>query len=240
MAGAPITFAICYMITGAMRVGAAVDTYRLVRPPILPRPNAMMLIIVGFVAFMEIMAGHVRSKLIESFKIPSGSMYPTLEIGDHMFATKLDRKFGRGEVVVFHYPLDPEIDYLKRIVAVGGDRVEIRDGVLIVNDQPVPRTRSSRSCGPSVEGSHCTIWEEELGGHRYGVTEENDRMPASFGPVVVPGNSVFVLGDNRDNSSDSRVWGSVGLDLLVGKATGVWWSSGRNGIRWDRLNLHIE
>ena len=146
MQGAPITMAICYAIARAMRLGAAIDTVRLVRPPHLPRPRAVALILIGFVAFVEIMGGRVRSRLIEAFKLPSGSMYPTLEIGDHIFATKLDRKFGRGEVVVFHFPLDPKTDYLKRIVAVEGDRFEIRGGTLIVNDQPVPRAPSSRSC----------------------------------------------------------------------------------------------
>lgn len=238
--GVYFTIPIGIAIALAVRIAAAIDTVRLRRPASLPRPRTVVLIAVGLSVFMQILSGHVKSKVVEAFQIPSGAMYPTLEVGDHIFATKLGQTYGVGDVVVFLYPMEPTTKYLKRIVAVAGDHVEIRVGDLIVNDQRVPRAQTSRPCVPTGEHSACTIWDEELGGRRYGVAHEGSRMASSFGPVVVPPGHVFVLGDNRDNSSDSRVWGPLKVELIVGKVTGVWWSQGSDGIRWNRVNLRID
>jgi signal peptidase I len=238
--GTVVAMTICLGIAVLLRLAAAIDTLRLIRPADLPRPRAVFLIVVGLYAFLEILAGRVRSEVIEFFEIPSAAMYPTFEVGDHVFATKRDRHFGRGDVVAFRYPLDPEVTYMKRIVALGGDRIGVRGGTLIVNDQAVPRTATERLCVSSQPGEACSIWHETLDGHSYDVAHDESRSARDFDTRVVPEGSVFVIGDNRDNSSDSRVWGALRLDLIRGKIGGVWWSRGPRGLRWDRMNLPTD
>jgi signal peptidase I len=96
-----------------------------------PQPCPDLAIVIGFYAFWYIIAGQARSKLIEYFQIPTDSMYPSFVVGDHVFVTKLDHTYGRGQVIALRYPLDPAVVYMKRIVALGGDRVEIRNDTLI-------------------------------------------------------------------------------------------------------------
>jgi signal peptidase I len=140
----------------------------------------------------------LRSFVVEAFKIPSGSMIPTLEIGDHIFVNKFIydfRKPHRGDVIVFKYPPDPSQDYIKRVVGVEGDRVEVRDGRVWVN-------------GTSYGEANCPP------GSRWGCD----------GPTIVPQDHLFVMGDNRDDSSDSRFWGFVPAKLIKGEAMFVWYS----------------
>jgi signal peptidase I len=241
--GTLIPVEVAFLAGALLRLGAAADTLRLNRPDPLPRPRNVLIMVVGFFAFWEILAMNLRAHVVEAFQIPSGGNYPTLLVGDHIFATKLDRNYQRGEVVVFRLPVDPSTMYVKRIIGVGGDEVETRDGALIVNGTPVPRTRTSQLCadGDGPFETTCEIWQEELGDHRYGVARELSRTGADFGPVTIEPGYVFVMGDNRDNSSDSRVWGGVKLELIVGKVTQVWWSKDpRGGIRWERMNLRVE
>ena len=140
----------------------------------------------------------LRAFVVEAFKIPSGSMIPTLEIGDHIFVNKFIydfRKPHRGDVIVFKYPPDPSQDYIKRVVGVEGDRVEVRDGRVWVN-------------GTSYGEANCPP------GSRWGCD----------GPTIVPQDHLFVMGDNRDDSSDSRFWGFVPAKLIKGEAMFVWYS----------------
>ena len=142
----------------------------------------------------------LRSFVVEAFKIPSGSMIPTLEIGDHIFVNKFIydfRKPQRGDVIVFKAPPDPSIDYIKRVVGVEGDRVEVRDGHVFVNGTNA--TFGEATCPP---GSHY----------------------ACDGPILVPKDHIFVMGDNREESSDSRFWGFVPLESIRGEALVVWYS----------------
>jgi signal peptidase I len=142
----------------------------------------------------------LRSFVVEAFKIPSGSMIPTLEVGDHIFVSKFIydfRKPERGDVIVFKYPPNPSIDYVKRVVAVAGDRVEIKAGRVWVNGSTA--AAGEADC-PS--GAH---W-------------------ACNGPTIVPQDHVFVMGDNRNDSEDSRFWGFVPLKLIKGEALVVWYS----------------
>jgi signal peptidase I len=182
----------------------------------------------------------LRAFVVEAFQIPSGSMIPTLEIGDHIFVSKFSYGFvvpftnkkvlqyahpKRGDVVVFKYPRQTEIDYIKRVVAIGGDKIELRQNQIFINDKPVPREMlTDRPCRAEGSGFPCERWAETLDGERHVVLQDIDRGDASAGPFHVPPGSVFVMGDNRDNSNDSRVWGTVPEELIKGRALIIWWS----------------
>jgi signal peptidase I len=186
----------------------------------------------------------LRAFVIEAFQIPSGSMIPTLEIGDHIFVSKFAYGVGipftnkkilalrephRGDVIVFKYPLGPETDYIKRVVGLPGDRVEIRRNEVFINGKPMPRELQSSGVCADSEGSGdrpCELWLEHLDGHPHKTRHEPERLPTEFGPKDIPAGHVFVMGDNRDNSNDSRVWGNVPYELIKGKALIVWWSRG--------------
>jgi signal peptidase I len=204
----------------------------------------------------------LRAFVVEAFKIPSGSMLPTLEVGDHIFVNKFIhglripwshfkfaemRKPRRGEVIVFVYPQDESKDFIKRIVAVGGDTISVQKNVLIVNGKPVKRHQLSGPCSypDGEEGSdrfeprECVGWEEEQDGVRYRVIQDIHALVRDFpsagaacptgcicthNACKVPEGHVFVMGDNRDNSHDSRFWGQVPYDLIKGKALIIWYS----------------
>jgi signal peptidase I len=186
----------------------------------------------------------LRAFVIEAFQIPSGSMIPTLEIGDHIFVSKFaygvgipftDKKIlslhgpRRGDVIVFKYPLGPETDYIKRVVGLPGDLVEIRRNEIFINGTAMPRELSSSSTcgeGDGPTDRPCELWVERLDGRPHKARHEADRAPTDFGPKAVPADNVFVMGDNRDNSNDSRVWGTVPYELIKGRALIVWWSRG--------------
>ncbi|HEY1557164.1 MAG TPA: signal peptidase I [Kofleriaceae bacterium] len=294
----------------------------------------------------------LRAFVIEAFKIPSSSMYPTLEIGDHIFVNKFIygmripetntklfelRDPHRGEVIVFVYPCDPDRDYIKRVIALAGDSVEVRCNVVYVNGEPIP-TELVADVG-KVSNNHCVdsgccyedqdeqtgVWtakrcseyRETAGGHTHDTYHNEDRpendaawkagtktsgdvrdfpqwgdldselnryagpscarspedapraatIQQAHGKIVstkpqgkagvcdqqlhyvVPDGHVFVMGDNRNNSNDSRVWGSVPLDNIKGKALFIWlsfkdYSLSRfwdlSEIRWQRIGDFVK
>jgi signal peptidase I len=191
----------------------------------------------------------LRAFWLEAFKIPSGGMIPTLQVGDHIYVDKSDKHPQRGEVAVFVYPRDTSKDFIKRVVAVGGDTVEMRDDhQLVVNGTPVARQHVAGPCEyddyqedmGQWETHHCDAWDETLDGHTYRVVYETLGEPHPFPPLTVPAGNYFVLGDNRDNSSDSRVWGFVPQELMKGVARTIWWSSGPHGVRLERLEKRIH
>ena len=218
----------------------------------------------------------LRAFVVEAFQIPSGSMIPTLEVGDHIFVSKFAYGLSipftnskilqfarpeRGDVIVFKYPLDTSTDYIKRVVGLPGDVIEMRQEELYINGRPVPRERAPRAyhCGEgpprSIDGplhastllddDECELWTETLGQVEHETVLEPRRGGRDFPRTVIPPGHVFVMGDNRDNSSDSRVWGTVDLDLIKGKALVVWWSRATSegwspvgwfkAIRWRRF-----
>jgi len=200
----------------------------------------------------------LRSFLVEPFRIPSGSMMPTLEVGDFILVNKfsygirlpvVERKIidigkpKRGDVVVFRYPKDERVDYIKRVVGLPGDRIGYFDKVLYVNGEAVSQMPSGvyigNGSGVSMTGAS---WRKELLGE-----SEHDIlvMPGTPGletEYVVAENEYFMMGDNRDNSNDSRYWGAVPESHLVGKAFRVWmnWDSANGGIEWDRIGMKIQ
>ena len=205
----------------------------------------------------------VRWLLVEPYRIPSGSMIPSLAVGDQIFVNKLSYgvrvpfttnqliEFSeptRGDVAVFVCPDTPELNYIKRIVALAGDEVVVRNGVLSVNGEVLPR----ESQGDKVfQDRHfeSSTWfefnalEETEGNHgvSYEVLADNARPAPTrdFGPFVVPDGHVFMMGDNRDHSRDSRVFGAVPVGHIMGRAMFIWWSWGKDGFDTDRIGLSL-
>jgi len=151
----------------------------------------------------------IRTFIVEAFKIPSGSMEQTLLVGDHLLVNKFIYRFTdpkRGDVIVFKYPDNPSRNFIKRIIGIGGDTIEVRDKVLYVNGQS-----QSESYIQHVDSN---------------IQPANLSPRDSFGPVTVPQNAYFMMGDNRDSSLDSRFWKNTFArrEAIVGKAMIIYWS----------------
>ncbi len=174
----------------------------------------------------------IRTFIVCAYKIPSRSMVPTLLVGDHILVNKfvygvkiplLRRTIipvsepKRGEIAVFIFPNDRSKDFIKRVIGVAGDKIEIKNKKIFINDQEFKDS--------------------------YGTFSDSLILPKSmqprdnFGPVIVPEKSIFVMGDNRDESLDSRFWGFVNLKDVEGKAFIIYWSWNRDekNLRWERL-----
>lgn len=147
-----------------------------------------------------ILALLLRAFVFEPFYIPSASMEPTLYPNDRILVSKLDYLFsppGRGDVIVFKYPMDPSVDYIKRIIALPGEKIEIKNGVVFIN-------------GKALE-------EDYIMQHQ----------GYDFGPLQVPQGMYFVMGDNRNDSADSRYWGPLAENLIIGEAKLIYWPPSR-------------
>ncbi|SRR5579875_55195 len=204
-------------------------------------------------AVAAILALIIRTFLLQAYKIPSGSMEPTLLIGDHILVNKVayglrmpDSIFGfqfpglslgryvvrfgsihRGDVIVFVFPKDRSKDFIKRVIALAGDKVEVRGTQVYINDH-------------KIADSHA----------HYSRLSSNSPMSAArlygdFGPEVVPPGKIFVMGDNRDQSYDSRFWGFVDVNDVEGRAVIIYWSwdddaQGLPKVRWSRIGKLIE
>ena len=202
----------------------------------------------------------LRFFVISAYKIPTGSMVPTLKVGDFIFATKLTYGFPipfsggerwgsrlpkRGEVVVFRYPGNDTVNYVKRVVGLPGDRIAIKNKKLLINEveaeyQPLPEEVIKDLPGREFYAA----FQESFKGSTHLVIRSRTDEADFFGPVVVPPGHIFVLGDNRDSSDDSRYWGAVPLKNLEGRVTLVWmsfdwmnrWGDERYpSVRWDRV-----
>ena len=182
----------------------------------------------------------LRSFLFEPFQIPSGSMLPTLKIGDFILVNKFDYglrlpvlgqtivEFGepkRGDVMVFKYPEDTRNNFIKRVVGIPGDTVEYRNKVVYVNGEA--QTLTVMAPDGSVMMPALTEEASEQLGEREHRIWRRMTQGRNFGPIQIPEGQYFVMGDNRDNSNDSRVWGFVDDSLIVGRAFAVWmhWES---------------
>lgn len=225
------------LISAVLFVGlflfAIVDAIRIARNP---ENTLRMKPIIGYILLVAIwqadsrivkpiVAGAVKQDFIQAYKIPSGDMQPTLLIGDqilvdkHIYQTNEPR---RGDIVIFPYPVNPKQDFIKRIVAIGGDTIEIKEKKVYLNGNLLSE--------PYVvyKDSHIV---------------SADQHPRDFfGPVVVPEDSVFTMGDNRDNSHDSRFWGFVKQDTIKAKIINLYWSWDKEAeeVRWGRIGLPIS
>jgi len=204
----------------------------------------------GFAALLALV---IRTFLLQAYKIPSGSMEPTLLIGDHLLVDKIayglrlpDSIFGlnpfpgtipyghyllrlgrvhRGDVVVFVFPLDHSKDFIKRVIGIPGDTIAIKDGKLWLNGAAAPDPHA---------------YYDLAGADRTRVSPRDN-----FGPVTVPEDKLFMMGDNRDHSYDGRFWGFVDFDAVEGKALVIYWSWDNDGnsivpIRWRRFGMVIH
>ncbi|MEX0430268.1 signal peptidase I [Spiribacter insolitus] len=191
----------------------------------------------------------VRSFIVEPFRIPSGSMLPTLEAGDFILVNKFGYglrlpvshdlivpvgKPELGDVVVFRYPVDTSQDYIKRIVGLPGDTITYTGKRLAINGEPVPIERLGEWSGDDA----FNLFRERLGDDWHEMIEHRGSSGRGFS-FTVPEAHYFVMGDNRDRSSDSRFWGPVPQENLVGKAFFIWlsWNGGPN---WSRMGDVIE
>ncbi|MEN6507468.1 MAG: signal peptidase I [Smithella sp.] len=178
----------------------------------------------------------IRTLVIQAYKIPSRSMVPTLLIGDHLLVNKFIYGIKipvirttllpvsnpeRGDIIVFIYPNDRSKDYIKRVIGVAGDKIEIKNKNIFINDK---------------------LYKDGFGIYSDSVVYPAMVQPRdNYGPVVVPGNSLFVMGDKRDESADSRFWGFVDLKDVEGKALLIYWSwNSEEGnllkkVRWERI-----
>lgn len=204
--------------------------------------KSIVLIVVTVLAF--------RSTFFEPFKIPSGSMIPTLLIGDFILVNKFAYGFKvpfsdwfsdpiyltgpqrpeRGDVIVFKYPKNPELNYIKRVVGLPGDTVQIIDKVVYINDQPVnveaiDGTEIMEDMDDKFKRFNFKFFKTQTGEHEHvtQVDEDNIYM-ANFNKIQVPEDKYFVMGDNRDFSADSRIWKFVPFENIKGEAIMVWFS----------------
>jgi len=183
----------------------------------------------------------VRSFFLQAFKIPSSSMEPTLLVGDHLLVNRLSYVVKvpffdyviltiaspkKDDVIVFRYPIDPDKDFIKRVIATEGDTIEIKDKVIYINGNKI---------------------DDKWGFYSdYSILPGNMQPRDNFGPYKVPKDSYFVMGDNRDRSLDSRYWGVVKKEHLVGKALIIYFSWNNKSedmfhyVRWDRIGRLIK
>jgi signal peptidase I len=287
--GASAVFVLLILITPwfvllviAAHIGAAVDSYlvasRSAEPLQLYAWGPPTLFVVALMGFITI-----HSYVIEPFKIPSSSMSPTLQIGDHIYVNKLLslwRAPHRGEMIVFAYPCEPDRSYVSRVVALPGETVEVRCDIVYVNGTAVPQTLVAAKASYMDHDENNDTWyarsvsrfHEVLGDHPHDLFSSAERADSEHRPVrdfpirgnpppscanemesvhvdqvlgtivetkpdtaaacepqvhyVVPADHVFVMGDNRDNSNDSRIWGGAPIANIKGVVSSIWLSKG--------------
>ena len=200
-----------------------------------PKPKSRLRENIEAILLAILLALFIRTFIVQAFKIPSGSMEDTLLIGDHILVNKfiygIRMPFSnqtivsisepkRGDIVVFKFPQDPKMDFIKRVVGIPGDTVECRNKVVYVNGEPEANVHAVHKDAFILRG--------------------NPRD--NFGPIKVPENSLFVMGDNRDRSNDSRFWKFVSYSQLRGKAFMIYWSWNKEdfAVRWRRIGDMID
>jgi signal peptidase I len=215
--------------------------------PIMQQTKSKSVILeyIEAIVIAVLLALFIRTFIVQAFKIPSGSMLETLQIGDHVLVSKFIygikmpftgkvlipiKEPKRGDIIVFQYPNDPSLDYIKRVIAVGGETVESRDKKIFINGKPLA---------------------DDHGQFKDSTIHPPSEDPRdNFGPVTVPEGKLFVMGDNRDNSYDSRFWGFVDLAAVRGKAFILYWSWDVNkslfsmerftSVRWGRIGHLVQ
>lgn len=205
----------------------------------------------------------IRSYILTGYKVPTSTMLPTLKPGDFIFAFKPPAGFkvplsstkiggslpARGQLIVFTFSDQPQTSYVKRVIGLPGDKVQMISGELIINDKKLdytpegPERLNQLGLAQDLINQY-NIWQEGNGVKSYSIIRKKDDAQEGFGPITVPENEVFVLGDHREASDDSRYWGTVPLQRIEGRVVLIWlsvdwqntWAAGRlPRLRIERL-----
>lgn len=181
-----------------------------------------------------ILAFIIRKFVIQAYKIPSGSMLETLQIGDHILVNKFIYRFKepkRGDIIVFKYPGDKKRDFIKRLIGLPGDKLEVKNKKVFINDKPLNEPYAEYKDKTNLfYKDHPAVFYDPYARNR-----------DNFGPINIPKDNFFMMGDNRDFSQDSRFWGLLERDLIEGKALIIYWSWNGSGtgifnkVRWKRI-----
>lgn len=201
----------------------------------------------------------LRSFLFEPFRIPSGSLEPTLMTGDFILVNKYDygvrlpvvhkKIFGerapeRGDIVIFRWPPNPSVDFIKRVVGVPGDHISYINKQLTINGQPVPQDFIKNTVAYDESGDEWQASEkkEDLLGIKHDIYVDPAKSSRDYRDIIVPPGMYFMMGDNRDDSADSRFWGFVPDENIIGKAVLVWmsWDHNKTRVRLDRLGKPVH
>lgn len=204
----------------------------------------------------------LRSFLYEPFRIPSGSLKPTLLIGDFILVNKFDygirlpvihkkiypgKDIKHGDIIVFRYPEDPSIDFIKRVIGLPGDTISYINKVLYVNGKEMPQTFQKNTTDHDSEEISWDVVQkqEDFFGVKHAIYQTPEKSDTDLKNIVVPPGMYFAMGDNRDDSADSRYWGFVPDQNIIGKASIIWmsWDSEADlfhKIRWNRIGTVIH
>lgn len=193
-------------------------------------------------------SGLYRKLVLESFSIPGASGVPALAPGDLVYVAKFGQRNAtpqRGDLIVFSHPKPPHQDFIKRVVGLPGEEISIIDRVIHINGKPIETRKSEAtrywdrdSAGNWFE-AEATSYFERLGGREIEVIHDVWEGTRNSEAVKIPAGHYFVLGDNRDNSFDSRMWGTVPAENVVGRAHSIWYSSGPEGMRFERIGQEL-
>ena len=200
----------------------------------------------------------LRSFIAEPFRIPSGSMMPTLLVGDFILVNKFTYGIRlpvlytkvvemnlpeRGDSIVFRYPKNPEVDYIKRVIGIPGDRVSYYNKTVSINGKEAGQVSlgSYQGVGQGKNMTGAEHFVEDLTGVEHSILVKHG-LPSVEGVFIIPEGQYFVMGDNRDNSNDSRYWGTVPEENLVGKAFFIWmsWDWDHKGVGFDRIGTILK
>lgn len=201
----------------------------------------------------------LRSFLFEPFRIPSGSLEPTLLTGDFILVNKFD--YGvrlpvihkkivsagepkRGDIMVFRWPPNPSYDFIKRVIGVPGDKISYVNKQLTINGEKIPQEFLEKTTAQNENGAEweAMVKKENLLGIKHKIFIDEDKFSRDFHDIIVPQGMYFMMGDNRDDSADSRYWGFVPEENIVGKAILVWmsWDSIKKRVRFNRIGEMIH
>jgi signal peptidase I len=210
------------------------------------------------ILFFALLIAGIRAFVAEPFYIPSNSMRPTLFAGDYILVDKMVYGFTlpfsqykffakngprRGDIAVFRWSREPSVDYVKRIVALPGDTVSYKNKVIYINDQPVIQTPIGNAHDVASQNTFpVQVAQEDLPGVVHQIYLRPDVAARDSKKIKVPNDMLFVLGDNRDNSQDSRDWGLVAKADLVGKVVLIWfsWDPYTKHVRWERIGQSVH
>lgn len=221
---------ICFTIVYVYSIVDSVKLTRLIKSPYFLKPYNKWYIYFGayliiFYIVLPIAPKITKKMVVQSYTISSGAMKSTLFIGDHFFVNKYSYLFSqpkRGDIVLFPFPEDPSKELIFRVIGLSGDKIEIREKKLFINDRFYP--------------------EEYISNRDPDIIPLIVKPRDFYGPVIVPKDSLFLMGDNRDHSWDSRFWGFVKASSVKGKPENIYWSWDRNAssVIWNRIGKHIS